>query len=169
MTARGRRILWICATAAIVLVTATASWWLISDLRTTDRSDTSALARQAARRVRTVERTGALAAPPGTTVTTTPSCGDSTLPAVEYTFINTSATTPVADALTEQLRADGWAVGELEDGFRDYRRMFTPWPARLGMTQKTADGNSVTLHLDVGAHPDTDCEAFLAELRRAPG
>jgi hypothetical protein len=167
MTARGRRILWICAAAAIVLVTATASWWLIGDLRTTERSDASALARLAARRVRMVERTGALAAPAGTTVTTIPRCGDSTVAGVEYEFRNVDASTPVVDRLTEQLRAAGWEVAELQDGFRDYRRMFGPWPARLGMTQRTADGNSVTLHLDVGAHPETDCDAYLDAIARA--
>jgi hypothetical protein len=117
------------------------------------------LGHEAARRVRTIARSGALAAPAGTTVATVVQCGAATRPSVDYSF-RSEDTRPIVDALTEQLLTAGWDVHELRDGYRRYQREQARWNARLSMIEKSADASSVTLHLDVDGDRKADCEGF---------
>jgi hypothetical protein len=126
------------------------------------------LAHTAARRVRTILRSGALAAPPGTNVETVPQCGARTAPSVDSSYRSVEATS-IVDALTEQLLTAGWDVHELRDGYRRYRNEHGRWAARLSMIEKSADGGTVTLHLDVQGDADADCGTYRKDLATERG
>ncbi len=129
-------------------------------------ADGETSASDAAERIRTVARTGAVSAPPGGTVAASVQCGRGGAPSVIFTLAVHGGAPPAGDTLTKRLTSLGWDVSE-RGQFKDYSKRFTLWAARLSELTRTPDGRSVTAHLDVHAPVAADCSTFRKELSGA--